>query len=337
MRKDGVMESEAVKEQGDPIRFDGRVAIVTGAGRGLGRSHALLLARLGASVVVNDLGGELAGGGGSPGPAREVAEEITVAGGSAMADVSDVSSYTEAQQLVASTIERFGRLDIVIANAGISDPVAPFLEMTPERFDRLVQVQLYGTFNVVQCAWSHLQAAGHGRVVMTTSNGGLYGAPHDAHYAAAKMGVVGMMRSLANEGRADGITVNVVSPGAFTRMLDASFPEGDVKERLRAVSPPSGVSPLYAWLAHESCEVTGEIFGAVGGRITRVFIGQTQGYIGAATVEDVRDHLSEAMDEEGYWLPIDVKADAAVWIDALLSAAEAAKASPSGTAGAGAH
>jgi NAD(P)-dependent dehydrogenase (short-subunit alcohol dehydrogenase family) len=317
------MDSRTATYDGKPIRFDGRVAIVTGAGRGLGRSHALLLARLGASVVVNDLGGELAGGGSSSTPAHAVVAEIEAAGGEAMADTSDVGSYSEAQHLVESTIERFGQLDIVIANAGISDPFAPFNEMTPERFDRLVRVQLYGTFNVVQCAWPHLQAADHGRVVMTTSNGGLYGAPHDAHYAAAKMGVVGMMRSLANEGRADGIMVNVVSPGAFTRMLDSSFPPGEVKERLRSLSPPSGVSPVYAWLAHPSCEVTGEIFGAVGGRITRVFIGQTTGYIGAATVEDVRDHLDEAMDEHGYWTPIDVKSDGEVWINTLTSAAEA--------------
>lgn len=305
----------------EPLRFDGRVAIVTGAGRGLGRSHARLLAERGAAVVVNDLGGAIAGGGGSPAPAEEAAAEIRAAGGDAVADASDVSSYDAAQQLVAATIERFGRIDVLIANAGISDPHAPFDEMTPERFERLLRVHLFGTFNVAQGAWTYMRRAGYGRMVLTSSNGGLYGAAADAHYAAAKMGIVGMMRSLANEGRQYGIHVNAVAPGAFTRMLENSFPAGDLKERLRRLAPPDSVSPTYAWLAHESCSVTGEVFGAVGGRTTRVFLGQTAGHTGDRTPEDVRDNFDAVMAEDGYWVPRDVGADAAVWIETLTAAA----------------
>ena len=315
-------DTGAHHEAAEPLRFDGRVAIVTGSGRGLGRAHAQLLASRGATVVVNDLGGAVRGGGESVDPAREVVDEIESGGGQAVADVSDVSTYSGAQHLVESTIDRFGRLDVVIANAGISDPKVPFTEMTPDRFDRMVRVHLYGTFNVLQCAWRHLQASGSGRVVLTTSNGGLFGATPDAHYAAAKMGIVGLMRSLANEGRADGIAVNAIAPGAFTRMVDAFLADGERKEKLKEIAPTGGVSPTYAWLAHESCDVTGEIFGAVGGRTTRIFIAETSGYQGASTPEQVRDHWDEIIDENGYWVPLDVPSDSQVWISTLSASTQ---------------
>jgi NAD(P)-dependent dehydrogenase (short-subunit alcohol dehydrogenase family) len=302
----------------EPIRFDGKVVIITGAGRGLGRAHALLFGRLGAAVVVNDLGGEVRGGGGSEAPATEVAAEIEAAGGTAVADFSDVSSYPAMQQLVESTVARFGKLDAVVANAGLSHRV-PFDEMTPELFDGMVKVQLYGTFNIIHCAWPHLKEVGRGRAVLTTGNS-LFGGSN-AHYSAAKAGIVGLMRSLALQGRPLGIGINAVAPGGFTRMVSAPTRAGAAavsNEWMEKFTPPEKVSPTYAWLAHESCDVTGEIFGATGGATKRILLGQTPGWGSLdVTPELLRDHWDEVMDTEGYRLPRDVPDDSTDWMATL--------------------
>jgi NAD(P)-dependent dehydrogenase (short-subunit alcohol dehydrogenase family) len=302
----------------EPMRFDGRVAIVTGGGRGMGRCHALLLAERGAAVVVNDLGGSRSGDGSSHEPAREVVAEIEAAGGRAIADFSDISSYSAVASMVARTVEELGRLDIVISNAGISDPRVPILEMTPERFDKLVKVHQYGSFNIARCAWPHLVESGAGRIVLTTSNA-IFGVPEDVHYAAAKLAVVGMAKSLAVDGKPHGIMVNVVAPGGFTRLIDELVEEGEFKERVRALSPPEKVSWTYAWLAHESCGVTGEVFGAVGGRTTRIFLGQTRGYT-ASGPDDLRAHGDEVLDVAGYWIPEGTRDDSAHWLTVLADA-----------------
>ena len=302
-------------ESTKPMRFDGRVAIVTGGGRGMGRCHALLLAELGAAVVVNDLGGSRAGDGSSQAPAQEVVAEIEAAGGRAIADFSDISSYSAVERMVETTIEQFGRLDIVISNAGISDPHVPILEMTPERYDKLVKVHQYGTFNISRCAWSHLMESDAGRIVMTTSNA-IFGVPEDIHYAAAKLAIVGMAKSLAVDGQPHGINVNVVSPGGFTRLIDEPLPDGEMKDTVKRLSPPDKVSWTYAWLAHESCDVTGEVFGAVGGKTTRIFLGQTLGYM-ATSQDDLRAHSHDVIDEEGYWVPEGTRADSSYWLTTL--------------------
>jgi NAD(P)-dependent dehydrogenase (short-subunit alcohol dehydrogenase family) len=298
----------------EQIRFDDKVVIVTGAGRGLGRAHALLLARLGATVVVNDLGSEVGGGGQSPEPASEVVGEIEAAGGKAVADFSDVASCQAMERLVASTVERFGKLDAVIANAGVSQRL-PFDEMDPDSFDRMVKIQLYGTFNIMRCAWPHLIEAGRGRAVVTTGNS-LFGGPN-AHYSAAKAGIVGLMRSLALQGRPHGVGINAVAPGGYTRMVSTRATAGTSavpNEWMAKFTAPEKVSPTYAWLAHESCEVTGEIFSATGGVTKRVLLGQTQGWGSPdVTPEDLRDHWDEVMDEKGYTLPPDFSADAKDW------------------------
>jgi NAD(P)-dependent dehydrogenase (short-subunit alcohol dehydrogenase family) len=302
----------------EPVRLDGRVAIITGAGRGMGRCHALLFAQLGATVVVNDVGVPTRGEGRSDEPAREVVAEIEAAGGHAIADFCDISSYVEVENMVEATVERFGRLDIVISNAGISDPHVPFLEMTPERYDRLVRVHQYGTFNISRCAWPHLIRSGSGRLIMTTSNA-VFGVADDVHYVAAKGAIVTMAKALAIDGKPHGITVNVVAPGGFTRLADAALPEGEMKDRIRRLSPPEKVSWTYAWLADERCEVTGEAFAAVGGMTTRIFLGQTRGYL-ASGPEDLRDHCHEVIDEGRYWVPESSGSDAARWMATLPDA-----------------
>jgi NAD(P)-dependent dehydrogenase (short-subunit alcohol dehydrogenase family) len=297
------------------MRFDGRVAIVTGGGRGLGRCHALLLARLGAAVVVNDLGAPIRGDGSSEEPAHEVVTEIEAGGGQAMADCSDVASYPDVERMVESTVERFGRLDILISNAAVSDPHVPFMDMTPERYDRLVRVHQYGTFNTSRCAWPHLVRSGVGRIVMTSSNA-IFGVPGEVHYAGGKGAIVAMAKGLAFDGAPHGIKVNAVAPGGFTRMIDAAMADGEAKERVRSMAPPEKVSYTYAWLAHESCDVSGELFASVGGKTTRIFFAQTQGYF-ASSPEDLRNHRDKVMDEEGYWVPAGTRADAAHWMEIL--------------------
>jgi NAD(P)-dependent dehydrogenase (short-subunit alcohol dehydrogenase family) len=303
----------------DELRFDERVAIVTGGGRGMGRSHALLLAQRGASVVVNDVGTSTRGEGRSEGPANDVVAEIEAAGGTAMADYADVTSYEEVERMMAATIERFGRLDILISNAGISDAHVPFLDVTPERYDRLVRVHQYGTFNITRCAWPALVESGSGRIVVTTSNA-IFGVPEDVHYAGAKGAIVTMAKSLAFDGEAHGIKVNVVAPGGFTRVVDASMADGPAKEVVKQVAPAQKASWIYACLAHESCAVTGEVFGTVGGMVTRIFFGQTRGYL-ASNAEDLHAHLDDVMAEDGYWVPEGSRADGAHWMSTLNTAA----------------
>jgi NAD(P)-dependent dehydrogenase (short-subunit alcohol dehydrogenase family) len=276
---------------------------------------------LGATVVVNDLGGASTGGGSSREPARKVVAEIEAMGGTALADSADVRSYADMKRLVDTTVGRFGRIDIVITSAGIAQYV-PMEELMPEQFDEMVRVHLYGTFNLVHCAWPHLIASGSGRVVMTTSNAGLFGGPN-AHYAAAKMGVVGLMRSLAFQGRPHGVHVNAVAPGAVTRMVEDVRPDSDFVAWLRPIVPPGKVSPTYALLAHERCELTGEVFAAAGGRTTRVFFAQTRGWgMPNPTVDDLREHVGEVIAEEGYVLPPDMKADEQDWAKYFGSIAE---------------
>jgi NAD(P)-dependent dehydrogenase (short-subunit alcohol dehydrogenase family) len=288
------------------LRFDGKVAIVTGAGRGLGRAHAHLLAARGATVVVNDLGCEVRGGGSSPEPANEVAAEIEATGVRAVADHSDVTSYAATAHLVEQTVDRFGSLDVVISNAGLSHAV-PFEEMAPEVFDVMVKTQVYGTFNVMRCAWPHLGASGHGRAVLTTGNS-IFGGPN-AQFSAGNGGVIALMRSLAVQGRRHGIGVNAVASGGVTRMAHNRTVE------MESLVPPEWCSPAYAWLAHESCEVTGEVIAAAGGYVKRIFIAQTRGW-GAPghAPEDVRDHWAEIVAEDGYEVPPDTVTDSEQWM-----------------------
>jgi NAD(P)-dependent dehydrogenase (short-subunit alcohol dehydrogenase family) len=282
------------------IRFDGRVAIVTGAGGGLGREHALLLAGRGAKVVVNDLGGALDGTGGSTGPAERTAKEIEELGGVAVADANTVATPEGGQAVVDAAMEAFGRVDVVINNAGILRDKA-FHNLTPELLDPVLDVHLKGAFHVTRPAWVRMREAGYGRVLLTASNAGILGNFGQSNYGAAKMGLVGLARVLAQEGARYGIKANVLAPIARTRMTE---------ELLGPLAPkldPRLVAPVAAWLVHEDCPVTGEVYSAGGGRVARFFVGLTEGYANPElTLEDVRDNFDRVRDEAGYTVPVGV-------------------------------
>jgi NAD(P)-dependent dehydrogenase (short-subunit alcohol dehydrogenase family) len=281
------------------LGFDGRVAIVTGAGNGLGRAHARLLAARGAQVVVNDLGGAVDGAGASSGPAATVAREIEDAGGVALANTDTVATLEGGRALVDAAVQAFGRVDIVVNNAGILRDRA-FHNLTPDELDPVLDVHLRGSFFVTIPAWRAMRERGYGRVVFTSSASGILGNFGQANYGAAKMGVVGMTRVLAIEGARHGIRVNAIAPMARTRMTDGLL--GDMHDRL----DPELVSPVAAWLAHERCSVTGEVFTVGGGRVGRMFVGVTPGYFKPdLTIEDVDAHLDEIRDEAGYVVPAD--------------------------------
>ena len=285
----------------DELRFDERVAIVTGGGRGLGRAHALLLGARGAQVVVNDDGGSVNGDGTSNEPAEAVAEEIRAAGGIAIADNTSVATPEGGRSIVAHAIDEFGRLDIVVANAGILRDKA-FHNMTSEMFDHVMDVHLRGSFHVLQPAFVHMRERGYGRVVTTSSSAGLYGNFGQVNYSTAKMGLVGMARTIATEGARFNIKANAVAPNAFTRMTE-NLITGSAAERLK----PDLVSPVVAWLCHEDCPVTGQVFQVGSGRVARVFVAETTGYWNEAlTPEDVAANFDTMMDESGYSVPASV-------------------------------
>jgi NAD(P)-dependent dehydrogenase (short-subunit alcohol dehydrogenase family) len=277
------------------LRFDGRVAVVTGAGNGLGREHALLLASRGASVVINDLGGDIHGDG-SGGAAAAVVAEIEAAGGSAVASTASVATVEGGETIVQTALDAFGRIDILINNAGIiRDRV--FHKMEPGHIDPVIDVHLRGAFNVTRPAWTRMREAGYGRILNTTSISGILGMYGQANYGAAKMGVIGLTRVLCHEGERFGIKVNALAPVARTRMTDELMSDEWMAEAL----DPSRVAPVAAFLVHEDCPVSGEIYSAGGGRVNRFFIGITEGYFTPdPTVEDVSSNFDRIRDEAGY-------------------------------------
>jgi NAD(P)-dependent dehydrogenase (short-subunit alcohol dehydrogenase family) len=280
------------------LGYDGKVAVITGAGGGLGREHALLLASRGAQVVVNDLGGSVQGGdAGSLGPAETVVKEIEDAGGVAVADGNSVSTPEGGEAIIDTAVEAFGRVDIVINNAGILRDKT-FHNMTPEFLDPVLDVHLRGAFFVTKPAWLKMREQGYGRIVNTSSNSGILGNFGQSNYGAAKMGLVGFTRVLAAEGAKYNIKANALAPVARTRMTEELL--GPLADKL----DPKLVSPIVAWLVHEDCPVSGEIYSAAGGRIARFFVGLTEGYYNPdLTLEDVRDNFEQIRSEDGYIVP----------------------------------
>ena len=281
----------------DPLRYDGRVALVTGAGRGIGRSHAMLLASRGAKVVVNDLGTGEFGDGKDMAPAEETVQEIVAGGGEAVSNFGDVSVASDAEAMIGQALEQYGRLDIVISNAGISR-FREYSKMSDEDWDGMIDVHLRGTFNVTRASWPHLIAGGGGRMILTSSSG-MLGVPNLAHYNAAKAGVYGIMKSLSVDGLRHSILVNAIWPNAETRLAAAVMRPGedfppefqDYMPQEAPSASPTVISPIVAFLAHESCQSTGEAFSVGFGFASRVLVAQGPGYVNPnLTLEDVRDN-----------------------------------------------
>jgi NAD(P)-dependent dehydrogenase (short-subunit alcohol dehydrogenase family) len=285
------------------ISFDGRVAIVTGAGGGLGRTYALELARRGAQVVVNDLGGSVDGKGGSDTAAQKVVDEIKSAGGEAVPNYDSVSSPDGGENIVKTAVDAFGKVDVVINNAGILRDKS-FAKLAWEDLDAVLDVHLKGAFYVSQPAFKIMKDNGYGRFVFTASNAGVFGNFGQTNYGAAKMGLVGLSNVIAIEGDKAGIKSNVVCPVAATRMTMELL--GDFAEKLQ----PESVTPLVTYLASENCEVTHEIFSAAGGRYARIFVGLAPGWYGGKdhtpTAEDVLDNLAQIEKQDGYIVPTSI-------------------------------
>lgn len=278
------------------LRFDDRVVVVTGGGRGLGRAYALLLGARGAKVVVNDSGSAIDGVGVDGDPADEVVAEINSSGGQAVASTASVATAEGGQAIVDTALEHFGRVDALIHNAG-NNRYAALAEMSHEDFDAVLDVHLRGAFHVVRAAFPHMVEAGYGRVVLTSSIGGLYGNHQVANYAAAKTGMLGLSNVVALEGAAHGVRSNVIVPAAVTRLaegLDTSqYPP----------MQPNLVAPAVGWLAHESCSITGEILVSIAGRIARAYLAETPGvYRPSWTIEQVAAQIDAIRDPTDSWI-----------------------------------
>lgn len=280
------------------VDFAGRVAVVTGAGSGLGRQHALLLASRGAAVVVNDVADDGRAG-------QAVADEIGVAGGRAVASAHDIATADGAEAVVVQAVEELGGLDIVVNNAGILRS-AEVDALDVDTWDAVTGVNLRGSFLVSRAAWAHFRERRYGRIVYTTSNSGLLGVPGSSAYSASKAGLWGLTRTLSLEGAELGIRVNAIAPLAFTPMARTSRTAprawrdgtGDAwSDRLA----PERVSPVVGYLAHEDCVLNGEVLSVAGGRVARFFLGVTNGYVNASLdVEDVAVHIDEILDPGTY-------------------------------------
>ncbi len=293
------------------VGFEGRVAIITGAGGGLGRQHALLLASRGAQVVVNDLGGAVDGTGASGGPAQTVVDEITAAGGVAIADTNSVTTPEGGEAMVKAALDAFGRIEIVINNAGILRDKS-FVNMETDLWDPVIEVHLRGAYCVTRAAWPHLRDQSYGRIVSTASAAGIFGNFGQANYGAAKMGLVGFTRVLAQEGGRYNIKANAIAPVAKTRMTEQLL--GPLVDKLQ----PEKVSPVVAYLVSEDCPVSGELFSVAGGRVSRIFIAEGPGYFKRdLTVEDVRDNWDQIRSEEAYVIPRNANEEIALLVPYL--------------------
>ena len=267
------------------LRFDYRVAVITGAGRGLGRAYALLLAARGAKVVINDPGASLKGDGIDVGPAEEVVQEIKAAGGEAVACTDSVATPAGGKAIVQAALDHYGRIDILIHNAGVVRR-APLAEMTYEDFELVLDVHLRGAFHVVRPAFPVMCRAGYGRIVLTSSINGLYGNYKNANYSVAKAGTIGLSNVAALEGAEHNVKSNVILPAAVTRMSEgidtSAFPP----------MLPEMVAPAVGWLAHESCAITGELLISAAGRVARAYVAETPGvYRPDWTIEDMAEHI----------------------------------------------
>lgn len=270
------------------LRYDGRVAVITGAGRGLGRAYSLLLASRGAKIIVNDNGVSRHGEGSDAGPAQEVVQEIRKAGGEAVAVIDSIASPDGAKAIIDAAVKQYGRVDILIHSAGINRAI-PLRDMTWEQFSAILGVHLHGAFHLVHAAMPIMCDAGYGRMVLTSSIAGLYSQSNLAAYAVSKAGLIGLSHTIAHEGAPYGVTCNAIIPSAVTRLSEgrdtSSFPD---------TMTPDTVAPAVAWLVHENCKSTGEIYVMLAGRVARAFVAETVGAFRKHwTIEQVAEQLDE--------------------------------------------
>jgi NAD(P)-dependent dehydrogenase (short-subunit alcohol dehydrogenase family) len=287
------------------LRFDGRAAAVTGAGRGIGRAYALLLGQLGAKVVVNDLGGSTLGHGRDTGPADEVVKQIQAAGGTATANYDDVSTVDGGRSVIDTAMREFGAIDVVVNNAG-NMVWGSLPEATAETIEAHWAVHVRGSFNTLRAAWPYFLEKDYGRVVLTTSVG-MFGLPGNIGYAIAKASMIGMAKSLTVGRRDANININCIAPNAVTRLGARTAAEQAAQQAMAPVMDPALVAPMVAYLAHESCNVSGEAYVAGAGRFARLFVGVTPGYLhpgmAGVTVDDVAANWAVINDEAGYYVP----------------------------------
>jgi len=285
------------------IRYDNRVAIITGAGGGLGRSYALFLAARGAKIVVNDLGGTSDGQGNDTKAADKVVNEIKAAGGQAVANYDSVSTAAGGENIVKTAIDAFGKVDIVINNAGILRD-SSILKMPSASFDILIDVHLKGAFYVTQPAFKVMKENGYGRIVNTASAAGLFGNFGQVNYAAAKMGLVGMSSVFAIEGAKYNIKSNVIAPIARTRLTEGLMAQmGEAAN----VFDPTYIAPLVAYLCSEECEYSHDVFNVGAGRYARIFVGSAPGWNAPQgkppTLEEIRDNRAKIHATDGFKIP----------------------------------
>ena len=290
------------------IDFTGQVAVVTVAGRGLGRLYAVELARRGASVVVNDLGGSMGGEGSDATVADEVVAEITAAGGVAVASHDSVDSPEGGQAIVQTALDEFGRLDVVISNAGIFNSI-PFDELTVDDWRRMLRVHLDGGFYLAQPAYRVMKSQGYGRFVFIASSAGMFGQHLEAHYASAKAGLVGLTNVIALEGAPHGILANTVLPFGLSRMVTETLGDPKALEEsgfFKAIRPEL-VVPTVVYLASRACEISHQNYSACGDRFARVFIGLGEGWMAEPdsdpTADDIAAHFAEVAATEPFTVP----------------------------------
>jgi NAD(P)-dependent dehydrogenase (short-subunit alcohol dehydrogenase family) len=293
------------------IDFKGQVAVVTGAGRGLGRLYALELARRGASVVVNDLGGSMAGDGADPSVADQVVREIERAGGVAVASHHSVESPEGGAAIVGTAVDAFGRLDAVISNAGIFG-TAPFDELSPADWRRMLGVHLDGAFHLSQPAFRVMKAQGQGRFVFIASSAGFFGQPLAAHYAAAKTGLLGLANVIAVEGAPHGILANSVLPFGHSRMVTDTVndPEALARSGFLSSIRPELVVPIVVFLASRACRFSHHSYSACAGRFARVFVGLGEGWLAepgsGPTADDIAARLEQVSATEPFAVPLSI-------------------------------
>jgi NAD(P)-dependent dehydrogenase (short-subunit alcohol dehydrogenase family) len=296
------------------IRFDGRVAIITGAGGGLGKTYALMLAARGASVVVNDLGGAADGTGAGTNMADAVVKEINESGGKAVANYDSVSTPEGGEAICKTAVDSFGKIDILVNNAGILRDKT-FAKLEPQNLEIVLDVHLKGGFFVTQPVFRIMKENNYGRIVFASSGAGIFGNFGQTNYGAAKMGLVGLSNVLSVEGAKYNIKSNVIAPIAKTRLTEQLL--GPLADAL----DPSFVTPLVAYLCSEDCELTHEIFDVGGGRYARIFIGMGPGWVApdhrAPSAEDIRDNLGAIRKTDGYIIPSSIAEETKAIADAL--------------------